>query len=96
MAVKAEWKCADDLLRFWSTDYNDDDTTKQLLMKKLKPPSMLVLAEVSDDLKFFFECEPSSLMGKFKKDIADNLGKPLDKLSFTFEKTCSSRTTTLP
>ena len=35
-AVRSEWKSAEDSCNFWTTDYNDDEATKLLLMKKLK------------------------------------------------------------
>jgi hypothetical protein len=35
-AVKAEWKTVDDCLRFWTTDYNDDEASKLILIRKLK------------------------------------------------------------
>ncbi len=35
-AVKAEWKTVDDCLRFWATDYHDDEASKLLLIRKLK------------------------------------------------------------
>ncbi len=34
--MKAEWKTVDDCLRFWATDYNDDEASKLLLIRKLK------------------------------------------------------------
>ncbi len=36
VTVSAEWKTVDDSVRFWSTDYGDDQLTKLLLMKKLQ------------------------------------------------------------
>jgi hypothetical protein len=36
VTVSAEWKSVDDSVRFWSTDYGDDQLTKLLLMKKLQ------------------------------------------------------------
>jgi hypothetical protein len=36
VTVSAEWKSVDDSVRFWSTDYGDDQLMKLLLMKKLQ------------------------------------------------------------
>ena len=34
-AVKKEWKSADDCVKFWLTDYNDDTLTKLALMQRM-------------------------------------------------------------
>ena len=35
VGVRKEWTTPDDCIRFWSTDYNDDPSDKQLLMEKM-------------------------------------------------------------
>jgi hypothetical protein len=49
-AVCAEWKTVEDSVRFWSTDYGDDQLTKLLLMKKLQ------LAQ-EDPSKYCLDCK---------------------------------------
>ncbi len=43
VAVSAEWQTVEDSVRFWSTDYGDDQLTKLLLMKKLQLAQQAVL-----------------------------------------------------
>ena len=35
LAVKKEWRSADDCVKFWLTDYNDDTLAKMALMQRM-------------------------------------------------------------
>ncbi len=54
VAVSAEWQTVEDSVRFWSTDYGDDQLTKLLLMKKLQLAQQAVLwIRIRSDPKLF-------------------------------------------
>jgi hypothetical protein len=91
-AVKAEWKSADDLLNFWSTDYGDDAALKQLLMKKLDPKKMLANGLLKLIFLFrrkdtgihqiHYRVSPTTPLGKMKKIIAEKVNKPFPVFFF--------------
>ncbi len=88
-AVKAEWKSADDLLRFWSTDYGDDAASKQLLMKRLKPvesePKYIIIKMVSVfQQNINFRMERSTVMANLMRSYGRLVGQPLHTLRFKY------------
>ncbi len=93
--MKAEWKSADDLLNFWSTDYGDDPVLKQLLMKKLDPKKenkkladeyiKLLVVYVQGRSVILFRVSQSIQLGKVKKSFAEKVGQPVSSLEFSFE-----------
>ncbi len=93
--MKAEWKSADDLLNFWSTDYGDDAALKQLLMKKLDPKKdkkmvangslQLIVSYTRDDTVIHFRVSPITPLGKMMKMFAEKVGQPVSRLVFFFK-----------
>jgi hypothetical protein len=47
LAVKQEWRSAEDCIKFWSTDYKDNSTDKMTLMQQLVEISSSPLANAS-------------------------------------------------
>ncbi len=94
-AVKAEWKSADDLLNFWSTDYGDDAALKQLLMKKLDPKKdkkkladkyiKLRVVHVLDNSEIFFRLKKNTPFWRLRKSFAERVGQPESSLDFYFK-----------
>jgi hypothetical protein len=97
-AVKAEWKTVDDCLRFWATDYNDDEASKLLLIRKLKEEagvhsgSMITIFivyleqnEMMIDEKVEMRVFESQLMACLKKSVAQLVSQPVDPLLFLYK-----------
>jgi hypothetical protein len=97
-AVKAEWKTVDDCLRFWDTDYNDDEASKLILIRKLKEGagvhsgSMLTIFIVyfeKGEMMINEEVEmrvfESQSMACLKKSYAHIVSCPVDSLLFLYK-----------
>jgi hypothetical protein len=98
MAVKAEWKTVDDCLRFWDTDYNDDEASKLLLIRKMKegagvhPGSMItifIMYSENGDLRVDEEVEmtvfDSQSMACLKQSYAQLVFQPVDSMLFLYK-----------
>jgi hypothetical protein len=87
-AVKAEWKSADDLLRFWSTDYGDDAASKQLLMKRLKPVEndldYITVKMRSVNHKLRIRMKKGTMMARLMRGYAKWVGRPCHTLRFKY------------
>jgi hypothetical protein len=88
-AVKAEWKSANDVLRFWSTDYDDDAAAKQLLMKRLEPGKkdrdyiIVKMRSVNHKLRLRVK-KKGSIMATLMMSYANQVGRPLHTLRFKY------------
>jgi hypothetical protein len=81
VAVSAEWQTVEDSVRFWSTDYGDDQLTKLLLMKKLQLAQQAVLwIRIRSDLKLFGSGVGSGYRRKFlvgsRSGVGSGVGVP--------------------
>ncbi len=98
MAVKAEWKTVDDCLRFWATDYNDDEASKLLLIRKLKEGAavhsgsmitIIILYYENDKMVIHKKVEmrvfDSQSMACLKKSYAHIVSCPVDSLLFLYK-----------
>jgi len=107
MAVKAEWKTVDDCLRFWATDYNDDEASKLLLIRKLKegagvhPGSMITIFLLYCGLGEMIDKEvemtvfDSQSMACLKKSYAQLVSYPVESMVFLY-KVCKVRDSETP
>ncbi len=97
-AVKAEWKTVDDCLRFWDTDYNDDEASKLLLIRKLKEGagvhsgSMITIfivyfeqGDVRIDQKVEMKVFDSQSMACLKKSFAQLVSYPVESMVFLYK-----------
>jgi hypothetical protein len=88
-AVKAEWTSANDVLRFWSTDYGDDAASKQLLMKRLEPVKkdrdyiIVKMRSVNHKLRVRVK-KKGSIMATLMMCYANRVGRPLHTLRFKY------------
>jgi hypothetical protein len=88
-AVKAEWKSADDLIRFWSTDYDDDAAFKQLLMRRLKPvendPDYITvkIRSVNHEIRLRVK-KKGTRMATLMSRYANLVGRPLHPQRFKY------------
>jgi hypothetical protein len=107
-AVKAEWKTVDDCLRFWATDYNDDEASKLLLIRKLNegaavhPGSMItiyILYYEKGNLRIAQEVEmrvfDSQSMACLKRSFAQLVSYPVESMVFLY-KVCKVRDSETP
>jgi hypothetical protein len=98
MAVKAEWKTVDDCLRFWATDYHDDEASKLLLIRKLKEGAgfhsggMITIfivyfkkGEMMIDEEVEMRVFESQSMACLKKSFAQLVSYPVESMVFLYK-----------
>ncbi len=96
--MKAEWKTVDDCLRFWATDYNDNEASKLLLIRKLKEGAavhsgsmitIFILYSIKGEMMVDEEVEmtvfESQSMACLKKSYAQLVFLPVDSLLFEYK-----------
>jgi hypothetical protein len=97
-AVKAEWKTVDDCLRFWATDYNDDEASKLLLIRKLNEGAAVHSGSMITIVIFYYEkghmiidkvvemrVFESQSMACLKKSYAQLVSYPVESIVFRYK-----------